>query len=121
MLVLFKLSLRYAEVSISDSNCVARVGGSCVNVLIGKTASFNQKEVAYTFLLKTLDSDKVIMLAHTYQHKPLRKIKVAIYNHQGNSPFNLWPDVCSGDLQAKEREWSCITPNSKVLTKTYCQ
>ena len=43
--------------------------------------------------------DKVNMLIHTYPHKPLRKIKVTICNHQADSPLYVWPDVRSGDLK----------------------
>ena len=43
--------------------------------------------------------DKVNMLAHTYPHKPLRKIKVTICNYQADSPLYVWPDVWSDDLQ----------------------
>ena len=43
--------------------------------------------------------DKVSMLTHTYPHKPLGKIKVTIYNHQADSPFYVWPDIWSGELQ----------------------
>ena len=56
----------------------------------------------YAISFPTLGGDKVSALTNTYSHKPLRKIKLAIYTH----PFdkiaivNLWPDVCSGDLQA---------------------
>ena len=49
-----------------------------------------------------LRCDKVSMLTHTYQHKPLRKIKVAICNNQVDSLFYLW-HVCSGDLLAKKK------------------
>ena len=38
-------------------------------------------------------ADKVSMLTHTYPHKPLRKIKVTIFNHQADSPLYVWPDV----------------------------
>ena len=43
----------------------------------------------------TLGGDKVSrpMLTHTYPHKPLRKIKVTICNHQADSPLYVWPDV----------------------------
>ena len=41
----------------------------------------------------TLGGDKMRMLTHTYQHKPLRKIKVTICNHQADSPLYVWPDV----------------------------
>ena len=37
--------------------------------------------------------DKVSMLTHTYPHKPLRKIKVNISSHHGDSPLYVWPDV----------------------------
>ena len=47
----------------------------------------------------TLGGDKVSMLTHTYPHKPLRKIKVIICNHQADSPFYVWSDVWFGDLQ----------------------
>ena len=44
----------------------------------------------------TLGGDYV---THTYPHKPLRKIKVTICNHQADSPLYVWPDVGSGDLK----------------------
>ena len=59
------------------------------------------------------------MLTHTYPHKPPRKIKVAIWNHQVDSPCYLWLDVCSGDLQRKKIVWSHMTLN--ILTETRCQ
>ena len=37
--------------------------------------------------------DKVSMLTHTYPHKPQRKTKVTICNHQADSPLYVWPDV----------------------------
>ena len=43
--------------------------------------------------------DKVSMLTHTYPHKPIRKIKVTVCNHQADSPLYVLPDVWSGDLQ----------------------
>ena len=46
-----------------------------------------------------LRGNKVSLLTHTYPHKPLRKIKVTMRNHQVDSPFYVWPDVRSGDLQ----------------------
>ena len=36
---------------------------------------------------------KVSMLTHTYPHKPLRKIKVTICNHQADSQLDVWTDV----------------------------
>ena len=53
--------------------------------------------------------NKVNMLTHTYPHKPLRKIEVAIYYHQVDSSLYVCPDVCPGDLQAKKRIWPYIT------------
>ena len=41
----------------------------------------------------SLGGDKVSMLTHTYPHKPLRKNKVTICNHQADSPLYVWPDV----------------------------
>ena len=61
---------------------------------------------------------RVIMITHSCPHKPLRKITVAICSHQVDIPFYTWSDVCFGDLQAKERVWSYMTPN--ILTKTKC-
>ena len=46
--------------------------------------------------------DKVSMLIHTYKHKPLRKNKVTICNHQAGSPFYVWLDVWPGDLQVQK-------------------
>ena len=66
----------------------------------------------------TLRGYKVSMKTHTYPHKPLGKIKVDICNHQVDSPFYLWPDVCSGDMQAQKRAWSYMTLN--ILTETRC-
>ena len=43
--------------------------------------------------MRYLGGDKVSMLTHAYLLKPLRKIKVAICNHQVDSPFYLWSDV----------------------------
>ena len=45
--------------------------------------------------LWTLGGDKVSMLTHTYPHKPLRKIKVTMCNHQADSQLYVWPDVWS--------------------------
>ena len=47
----------------------------------------------------TLEGNKVSILTHTYPHKPLRNIKVTIYNHQADRQLYVWPDVLSGDLQ----------------------
>ena len=41
------------------------------------------------------------MLIHKYPHKPLRKIKVTICNHQDDSQCYLWPYVHFGDLHEK--------------------
>ena len=41
----------------------------------------------------TSGNNKVSMLTHTYPHKPLRKIKVVICNHQADNPLYMWPDV----------------------------
>ena len=43
------------------------------------------------------------MVTHTYQHKHLRNIEVAICSPQVDSAFYLWPKVCCGDLQAQKR------------------
>ena len=43
------------------------------------------------------------MLTHTYPHKPQKKIKVTICNHQADSPLYVWPDVWSGDLQVLKK------------------
>ena len=50
----------------------------------------------------TLRGDKVTVLTHTYLHKPVRKIKVTICNHQADSPLYVGPDVWSGDLQIRK-------------------
>ena len=34
---------------------------------------------------ETLGVGKEIMLTHAYPHKPMRKIKVATYNHQADA------------------------------------
>ena len=41
----------------------------------------------------TFEADKVILLAHTYPHKTLRKIEVTVCNHKICSSFNLWSDA----------------------------
>ena len=66
----------------------------------------------------TIGGDKVSMLTHTYPRKPPRNIKVTICNHQAESPNYLWPDFCSGDLQAQKAVWLYLTPNG--LTETRC-
>ena len=40
-----------------------------------------------------LGGNKVSMLTHTNPHKPLRKNKVAICNHQSDRSLYVWPDV----------------------------
>ena len=52
-----------------------------------------------SWLSNTLRDDKVSVLAHTYPHKPLRKNKVTMCNHQADSPFYVLHDVWSVDLQ----------------------
>ena len=39
------------------------------------------------------------MLTCIYPHKPLRKIKMTVWNHQADRPLYVWPDIWSGDLQ----------------------
>ena len=53
--------------------------------------------------IKFLRSDKVSMLTHAYQHKPLRTIKVVIYNHQAESRCYFWPNVRSADFQVYKK------------------
>ena len=55
--------------------------------------------ISVILITNTLVGDKVSMLTHTYPHKPLRKNKVTICNHQADSPLNLWPDVWFGDCK----------------------
>ena len=43
------------------------------------------------------------MLTHTYPHKPLRKIKVTICNHQADSPLYVSSDVWFGDWRFRKR------------------
>ena len=43
--------------------------------------------------LQPLEGDKVSVLTHLYPHKPLRKIKVTIRDHQAHSQLYVWPDV----------------------------
>ena len=40
-------------------------------------------------------------------YKPLKRIEVAIFNHQADCPFNL--DIWFCDLQTSKRAWSCDT------------
>ena len=46
--------------------------------------------------------DIASVLTHTYPHKPPRKTKVTICNHQADSPLYVWPNVWSGDLQVEK-------------------
>ena len=57
---------------------------------------------AVNVLIPSPRGDKVSMLTHAYLHKTLRNIKVTICNHQVDSPYCLWSDVYSGDLQPKK-------------------
>ena len=52
------------------------------------------------FFTSALGGEKVSMLTHTFSHKPLSKIKLAIYKHQAGSPVYIGPNVPSGDLYA---------------------
>ena len=44
-------------------------------------------EKKHILLKNTLGSDKVSKLTYAYPHKPLRKIKVTICNHQADNPL----------------------------------
>ena len=68
--------------------------------------------LSLTHFRSTFGVHKVSTLSHTYPHRPLRNIKMAIGNHQIDCPFYLWPDVCYGDLKAKQ--------NSVVIRDTEC-
>ena len=48
-----------------------------------------QEDTTHNISLYNRGSDKVSMLTHTYPHKPLRKIKATICNHQPDSPPNV--------------------------------
>ena len=70
--------------------------------------SFTTDSVAL-FHLKTSMGDKVSRFTHAYLHKSLSSIKVAICNHQADSPFCIWSD---GELWThRKRVWSAITRN----------
>ena len=77
------------------------------------------------FISQTLWGNK--RLNHAYPHKPLRKIKVAISNHQADCSFYLWPNVWSGDLQIQNRVctwhwmWHCPYWNQMSLNSTKTQ
>ena len=63
-------------------------------------AIYYWKTVKYSrYHIHLQPSDKVSMLTPTYKRKPRRKIKVTVCNHRADSPFYVWPDVWSGDLQ----------------------
>ena len=65
----------------------------------------------------TLGGDKVSMWTYAYPHKPLRKIKMTICNHQSDSPPLC--DLMSDLVICKFRNaWSYMTPN--VLTENRC-
>ena len=50
------------------------------------------------------------------------KIEISICNHQVDTLFYMWPNVCSGDLPAKKKKkkrvWSHMTQN--IFNKTRC-
>ena len=48
----------------------------------------------------------------------LRENKVATGCHQVDSPFYVWPCICSDGLQANKRTWSYVTPY--ILIETRC-
>ena len=59
---------------------------------------------------------------YTYPHKPLRKIKVTICNHQADSPLYVWTDVWSGDWKVLETDtegpyWDQVSLNDTSQTK----
>ena len=63
--------------------------------------------------------DNVSMLIHTYPHKPLRKIKVTICNHQADSPLYLWPGSDLVICKFRKKLWyEYMTMNA--LTETRC-
>ena len=42
-------------------------------------------------------------LIHIYTHKPLRKIKVTLCNHQADISLYVWPNVWFGELQVQKK------------------
>ena len=77
-LSLLEISLYASVLSIIDDIVQLRLG---ISVLRGRT-------------LCSLGGDKVRMLTHTYQHKPVRKIpgrkvNMAVCNHQTDCPQDL--------------------------------
>ena len=76
-----------------------------------------------TFIIHhTLWVIKVNLLSHTHPHKPLRESEMATCNHQVDSPFYLWPYVCSGNnvscLSAKKRVCDLYIMTRNVLPET---
>ena len=70
------------------------------SALVGwEVVDFITSWYTHSYLDSPLGGDKVSMLTHTYPCIHRRKTKVAICNHQGDSPLYVWPDVWSGDLQ----------------------
>ena len=63
---------------------------TCALCLISHKSNFF---FIFFYCTNTLRGDKVSisMSTHTYAHKTLRKIKVAICNRQTACPFYLWP------------------------------
>ena len=47
-------------------------------------------QVQYSLYTGTLVGDTVSMLTHAYPHKPPRKIKVTMCNHQAENPLYVW-------------------------------
>ena len=57
--------------------------------------AFSKYALLFTF---SLGDDKVSI--HVNLYIPTQKIERGLYNHQADSPFYMWPDVCSVKLQA---------------------
>ena len=58
------------------------------------------------------------MLTHTYPHKPIRKMTMAIGNHQTDCSVNMKHDVWIGDFQTGKNDM--VMHDRIVLTETTC-
>ena len=88
--------LLYCHLSFRSST------GTIIAVIWVHSISFEAKFMCISFAelfhkvfisIIPFGGDKVSMLTHTYPHKPLRKIKMTICNHQVDSPLHVWSDL----------------------------
>ena len=114
-LLLSYLSKPFTQWDQCHSTCMSRYGCSIIQSTVSYSESLphcwfwfldgqaNFLKLTPSLPLTTLSGDKMSTITHTYLHKPLRKNKVTICNHHFDSPLQFWPDFCSDDLWAKNK------------------